>query len=188
MRVFIGSSSQGSDDLAIVEKLIKAQNMVPVPWTNEGTFELNSGTWESLLKLTREVDAGVFIFREDDELRRDNMLVSTTRDNVILEFGLFCGALGARRCAIFRRGQPSIPSDLKGVTVVSLDDMDAAQEKVRLWGFKMRAGIKVPFVLNLQQIRAIAKAMLKTNISMDQVYSLMIKLGASKQATNDALR
>src|SRR4051794_10787101 len=95
MRVFVGSSSEGEEDTKAVSVLLEKAHMTPQLWSSPGNFFVSSGTWEALLKLTMDVDAAAFIFRADDESKIIQQSVATTRDNVILEFGLFSGALGA---------------------------------------------------------------------------------------------
>jgi predicted nucleotide-binding protein len=186
MEVFIGSSSQGKDDLAVVERLIRDEEMKALAWLKPGTFKLNSSTWESLLQLTKRVDAGAFIFREDDHMLTQGTSRGIARDNVILEFGLFCGALGAEKCAVFLKGDPWIPADLKGVTIVSLDNIKVAQEQVRAWGIDMKSKIRQEPDLCLPQIRAVGKAMLENGITTDRMYFLLLKLGASAAVVNHA--
>jgi predicted nucleotide-binding protein len=186
MRVFVGSSSQGSKELAAVLLLVEKAHMTPKPWSRPGTFFVSGGTWEALLDMTRDVDAAAFVFREDDQSNVNNQLMAVTRDNVILEFGLFSGALGARHCAIFRKGESWIPNDLKGVTYISLDN-PCAEDEVRRWADQMRAEVELPFNLSIEQIAAVAKAMLMKRIPMNEVYHQMRKLGVPEVAVDDAL-
>ncbi|MGC1297365.1 MAG: TIR domain-containing protein [Alloacidobacterium sp.] len=91
MRVFIGSSGKGVADLEIVRQLIKDAGLDPFPWTDPKAFLPGVITWQRLIELTKQVDAGAFVFREDDEGFIDTMPHPVTRDNVILELGLFTG-------------------------------------------------------------------------------------------------
>lgn len=187
MRVFLGSSSQGNDDLEAVASLITKADMKPVKWTQPGTFFVGGGTWEALITLTLQVDAAAFIFRPDDQTVRKEHTFSTTRDNVILEFGLFSGALGPTRCAIFRRGNAWIPDDLKGTTYISLEDIQRAQDEVRHWADRMRATLELPVNLDLKQIAAVARAMLSERVPMNLVYAKLRKLGVPEVTVDDAL-
>jgi predicted nucleotide-binding protein len=184
MDIFIGCSSQGAQDLADVTALIAEANVTPVPWSNPEVFDLSKGTWEALLQLAKTVEAAVFIFREDDEINRANRVVTTTRDNVILEFGLFTGTLPPGRCAIARKGEPWFPADLHGVTYIPLDSRDAARQKIRFWVSSMmnerRVWDKEHPNLKEKQIAAISTAMLDTGIAMQQVYVLFERLGVPK--------
>lgn len=191
MRVFIGCSSQGAQDVEVLADLIRKANMTPIPWSSPDAFVLNAGTWETLLAKTKETYAAAFLFREDDEVKRGGQPVAITRDNVVLEFGLFSGVLGPRRCAIVMKGNPWIPTDLKGITYVSLDDLAIAEQKICSWAKRMRNDIFVIEQarrnLNEKQIAAIARAMLRTGIPQTQVYKLMEKLGVAAIAVEDAL-
>lgn len=170
-----------------VGQLVEKADMTPILWPGPGTFTLSASIWESLIGMTRLVDAGAFIFREDDRIRAQKQQRWATRDNVILEFGLFCGALGAGNCAVFIKGNPWIPVDLMGVTFVRLDDLERAQLEVVAWAREMRAKSKLPISLTLEQIGAVAHAMTNAGITMNHVYPLMRKLNVNDAATNDAM-
>jgi predicted nucleotide-binding protein len=187
MRVFIGSSGKGLEDLEIVRRLIKDANMDPLPWSIPGTFPLGVSTWQGLTDLAKQVDAGAFVFREDDEGLINKMPQAVTRDNVILELGLFTGYHGVSKCAIFRRGNPWLPTDLSGITHVSLDALDEAQLAVNAWAREMRKTVQLPYAFTIEQIGAIATAMKNSGVSQYQVYGLMKLLGVGPSATDDGI-
>ena len=47
------------------------------------------------------------------------------RQNVILELGYFCGALGRRRVIVLHKGHVEIPSDYLGVVYTAMDSAGA---------------------------------------------------------------
>ena len=194
MRVFVGSSSKGADDLKTVCDLLANAELVPLPWSEPGLFQLGLGTWEGLVELTRNVDAAAFIFREDDELREfDKALIregayAVTRDNVVLECGLFTGVLGRQKCAVFVTGKPRIPSDLKGVTHIRLDDLERRQSEVDSWKRKLVASKVLPPPFTLNQIGAICNAMTGSGIPMNRVYTLMERWGVGTGCVNEGIQ
>lgn len=66
------------------------------------------------------------------------------RQNVILELGYFCGALGRSNVCVLFKGDPEMPSDYLGVVYVQMDDGGA-------WRFNLAKELKqagVPVDLN----------------------------------------
>jgi len=185
MRVFIGSSTQGAksttgpSDMDLVANLLQSAGANTIPWNREGSFKPSFATLESLINILGEVNAGAFIFREDDTVIIGDEKLSTTRDNVILEFGLFCGAKGRENAAIFRRGTPRMPSDLGGVTVVVLEDIERAQQDAEQWVKRIRNSLSFPMNLGPEHIAAAADGLLKAGVSPNQLYPLMSKWGVS---------
>lgn len=62
---------------------------------------------------------GLFVFAPDDITRIRDQNLSTVRDNVIFELGLFIGKLGRERCFIITPRLDStfhLPTDLLGIT------------------------------------------------------------------------
>jgi predicted nucleotide-binding protein len=98
MRVFIGSSSKAvqDGDVRLVADHIQRAGLIPRLWSAPGAFVANDALWTALLSATTEVDAAAFIFREDDRFESEDGSISLVRDNVLLELGLFSGALFER--------------------------------------------------------------------------------------------
>lgn len=191
MVVFIGSSSHGADDLKVLENLIVDAGMRPVPWINPDTFALGTGTWEMLLRKAREVFAAVFLFREDDEIKQRDQTVKVSRDNVILEFGLFTGRLGPERCAFAKKGNPQIPTDLAGLTYIDLNNLTNARNQIDAWAKRMRdkifaAEIALP-ALGEKRVAAIVRAMKHAQIPQGEIEVLMHKLGIERPDIDRAL-
>jgi len=78
------------------------------------------------LEVHSSVGFAVVLLTPDDIGGKDEKtLRPRARQNVILELGFFCGALGRSRvCALFK-GDVEIPSDFEGVVYVPLDDSGA---------------------------------------------------------------
>ena len=124
--IFIASSTEA---IPLAEAVhIKLEDELKVRlWTN--AFDLSSITITTLIGKTKEADYAVFVFHPDDKVFiRDNEY-SSVRDNVVLELGMFIGALGIERCFVLVPKSTGdkfrLPSDLGGVTVSSYDDKEA---------------------------------------------------------------
>ena len=115
-RVFIASSCEGLDIAYVIQELLESSADCTV-W-DQGVFVPSSYTLVDLVTISRESDYGIFVFSFDDivNLRNDNYKV--TRDNVILELGLFIGELSRERCFIIVPSETKdfhIPTDLAGL-------------------------------------------------------------------------
>jgi hypothetical protein len=78
----------------------------------------------SLIDQLDETDFAVFLLAPDDVTKMRDRSVSTVRDNVVFELGLFAGRLGPERCyMITPRGDEDLhlPTDLVGLTPASYD-------------------------------------------------------------------
>src|SRR5688572_8533684 len=111
-RIFIGSSREG-----LPKALLIKNNLVSVAecqiW-NEGFFENNKSSFESLAEGSSLFDFAILLATEDDvQLKRDKLEL-IARDNVIFEFGLYIGRLGRNRCFFFKEKGLDLPSDLFG--------------------------------------------------------------------------
>ena len=120
-RLFIGSSRES---IGIAENIHSNLDEIAevTPW-NKGTFGLNESGLESLMRQKEEYDFACFIVRREDIATVRGELRDITRDNVILEIGLFLGAIGRERVFIIhpRGARPDLPSDLDGITLLDYD-------------------------------------------------------------------
>lgn len=124
--VFIASSTEAIQVAEAVQ--IKLENEMRIkPWDN--AFDLSSVTITTLISKTKEADYAVFVFHPDDKVFIRDKEYSSVRDNVVLELGMFIGALGLEKCFILvPKSTESIfrlPSDLAGVTAAFYDEQEA---------------------------------------------------------------
>jgi hypothetical protein len=116
--LFIGSSSEG---VAIARELQAEvdDQCEPTVWSQD-VFQPGGTPLGELLRTAENTDFAALILTPDDSVRSRGVEQPAARDNVILELGLFLGALGPQRVFIIRpRGQNlQLPSDLAGVTVL----------------------------------------------------------------------
>lgn len=115
-RVFIGSSVEGLNIAYAVQQNLLHEAEVTV-W-DQGIFELSRTTMESLTSALDRSDFAIFVFSPDDLTRIRNTTMTSVRDNVLFEFGMFIGKLGRDRVFFLlpSAGDLHIPTDLLGVT------------------------------------------------------------------------
>jgi hypothetical protein len=120
-RVFIGSSGEGLSVAYALQANLERDAEVTV-WTQD-CFRPTEFTLESLLKELNTSDAGIFVFTPDDIVSIRGAKFAAVRDNVIFELGLYIGCLGRGQSFIVapRGGNPRLPTDLLGVTVLAFD-------------------------------------------------------------------
>jgi predicted nucleotide-binding protein len=106
VKVFIGSSSESVDHMSEIAMWLEEEKVEPVPWNLPTLFLPGDNTFLNLIEISRSVDGAIFIFAEDDLVWYRADTVAQPRDNVLLEYGLFVGALGPKRAIICRRGRP----------------------------------------------------------------------------------
>jgi hypothetical protein len=114
-RVFIGSSSEG---LAIAEAVFSgiSRETEPTLWTNQ-IFTPGAYPLEALERAVRGHAFAVLVASPDDEVVKRGVSAPAMRDNLLVEFGLFAGALGRRRVFFVCPDEPrlNLPSDLLGI-------------------------------------------------------------------------
>ena len=119
--IFIGSSTPG---LPTAERIAKELADVAECelWTH--AFELGIATYEQLTKITAVFDYGILLATADDPMISKNAYFESPRDNVLLEFGLFAGALGRGRAIFVREEEAKEPADLFGITMPRIKKPD----------------------------------------------------------------
>ena len=117
-KVFVASSVENLSAAYCVQ--VNLERLAEVTVWNQGVFELSHTTIESLIKVLDQADFGVFVFGPDDVTTIRHTTHETVRDNVILEFGMFVGALGRDHCFIILPdgvGRLHLPTDLLGLSM-----------------------------------------------------------------------
>ena len=102
-------------------------------WTDFSSFRPGQYILSSLVEISRKVDAAIVIFGEDDQVEREGIVQPQTRDNVLIEYGIFVGTLGAKNTMIARKGKSKIPTDLEGLNRVELDNSVSAELQIKDW-------------------------------------------------------
>lgn len=119
MKIFIGSSSEQKKQAEMVAGWVEEKEHEPIVWWE--IFDFGKYTMETLLEITQKVDAAVFIFGADDKTWYRGNLIEAVRDNVIFEYGLFCGKLSKERVIILQGGKTVEITDLAGITYGKLE-------------------------------------------------------------------
>lgn len=119
--LFIGSSVEGLDIAHTVQELLEFDFETTV-WT-QGVFKPSQTTLTDLYVRTRRTDLALFVFTPDDVVTVRGETLTTPRDNVIFELGLFLGALEPDRCFILqpRGASMHLPTDLLGLSPLTYD-------------------------------------------------------------------
>ncbi len=126
LRIFIGSSGN-SKSIRIADAIkthLEERRVADVTVWNDGVFLLSRHTIESLIQALDEFHYAIFVFDPVDYVDQGNGPQETVRDNVLLELGLFAGALGIKQTAIVMpsdRRDFRLPTDLFGITVGQYD-------------------------------------------------------------------
>lgn len=119
-RIFIGSSTEGLKKAHQIRDLLVALGDIePLLWTD--LFEPGLLTFEALENMLQQCCAAVFIASPDNESAIRGETVKTPNPNILLEFGLVAGRAGRHNIALCVFGGVSLPSDLKGLTVIDMD-------------------------------------------------------------------
>ena len=115
--LFLGCSVEALPIARAVQSAFEHDPVVVKVWTDD-TFEASSFPIESLEKELIEVDFAALVISPDDKVLSRDSESAAPRDNLILEIGLFIGALGhSRTFLLCPRGiDVKLPTDLKGLT------------------------------------------------------------------------
>ena len=100
---------------------------------HQGIFGAGAYTMEELAQTARLVDFAVLVMTPDDVLETRGATRPAPRGNVLLELGLFMGALGVNRVLILTPKSPELelPSDLHGVTRLTPYDSSRGEPDLR---------------------------------------------------------
>lgn len=124
-KVFIGGPAEDHGIAAALQG--RLQDCASVRVWDQGTFEENRGTLESLLTAIEEHDFACFLALPTDTVESRGSRHPVVRDNIIFEYGLFLARLGPDRVFLLfpRDSALALPSDLKGVTHLPFKPVDA---------------------------------------------------------------
>ncbi len=124
--VFIGSSQESLSIAQAIRSNFDHDDYVVKLWTDK-VFEPSRFPIAELEKMVQQADFAVLVLGPDDKLESRNEILDTPRDNVILELGLFIGALSHERTfMVVPRGcDIKIPTDLQGLISLSYKSDDS---------------------------------------------------------------
>lgn len=117
--VFVGSSTEGLPVAEAIQQNLDRACEVAI-WS-QGVFGLSQGTLESLVLKLADFDFAILVLTPDDMIESRGSIQQAARDNVLIELGLFVGALGRERTFVLfnRSAGIRVPSDLAGVTLAN---------------------------------------------------------------------
>jgi CAP12/Pycsar effector protein, TIR domain len=120
-RVFIGSSKASVDVAHAIAGVLEESAEVTV-W-DEGVFSLSTGFLQDLFAAPNQYDFAVMVWAPDDVTQSQGQALTSPRDNVIFEAGLFMGVLGLEHVFIVhdKESATKIPSDFAGITLAAYD-------------------------------------------------------------------
>ncbi len=134
MKIFIGSAKESLKAANTIKFLLDHIGHEGIIWDEIGVFVPSTYTIQNLERCANDFDAAIFVYSEDDMLQTHESIVASVRDNVIFESGLFIGKMGHAKVALYIVGNPKIPSDLQGITVIkATDNLDADERKFKAW-------------------------------------------------------
>ena len=111
VRLFIGSSAEGHAVARNLQAELEAMSVCEVERWDQNVFEPSGYALDSLLEVAARVDFAVLVASPDDVSVSREVESPSVRDNVILEFGLFAGALGRERTYLLATGDRSLNLD-----------------------------------------------------------------------------
>lgn len=130
-RVFIGSSTEGKAVAEAFQAALGTDTEVTV-W-DQGIFEAGDYTMESLEAAALAADFAVLVMTPDDTIEVRDEKRPSPRGNVLIELGLFMGALGRKRVLMLAPDSPAIayPTDLSGITRLPAYDASRTDDNLR---------------------------------------------------------
>jgi hypothetical protein len=131
LTVFIGSSTEAVPKMDEIAEMIKDKVEV-LKWTDTHPKVPMEYFIRYLERMSKSVDAAIFIFSNDDEIKKRGKKVYVTRDNVIFEAGYFMKELGLSNTIIIKYQDAYILSDLNGIEVIDSTHYDV-KEKLNEW-------------------------------------------------------
>lgn len=120
-KLFVGASLENQAAASALQQELDYD--VDVEIWHQGTFQPSEYPLESLEGMLDRADFAAFIIAPDDVTLSRERELSTVRDNVIFEFGLFVGRLGRKRVFLVapRDVKLDMPSDLINLTPLTFD-------------------------------------------------------------------
>lgn len=114
VRLFIGSSKEGREIARALQT--ELGDHIQVDRWDQSVFEPSGYTLDSLIAKANSVDFAVLVATPDDTTESRGERKASARDNIVLEFGLFAGALGRERTYLLATGDLKLPTDVLGLT------------------------------------------------------------------------
>ena len=124
--VFVGSSVAAVKHAKAVCKHLQSLGLTPLPWWEQ--FPPGSVTLEAIEEVLERVTGAVLLATPDDVRIIKGTSQHISRDNVILELGMFTARLGRRNVALLKYDDVVLPTDLTGFTHVKMGSFDPEKD------------------------------------------------------------
>jgi hypothetical protein len=118
--VFVASSTEAKGIAEKVAQALEHYDQRALRWWD--AFQVGDVTLDRLRSLSDTTDGAVLVWDADDTTWQRGQERESTRDNCILEYGLFVSKLGRQRTAVLVRDTVRMPSDISGITVVTYNE------------------------------------------------------------------
>ena len=112
--IFVGSSREGINTAKIICSILE-DTAECILW--EDAFDFGVSNFNNLVDRIAFYDYAVLVATADDVTVSRKKEQKSTRDNVLFEFGLFTGGLGAAKTFYVVEEGVKIPSDILGITL-----------------------------------------------------------------------
>lgn len=121
INIFIGSSSESSEIAHLIKAQFEEEDFNVDVW-DEDVFERGRSNLDNLKKFTALYDFAIMVFVQDDEVIHRNEKTGSIPPNIIFEYGLFLGRMGANKSFIIAENNimpfiDKVFSDLKGISI-----------------------------------------------------------------------
>ncbi|MBO0609890.1 nucleotide-binding protein [Myceligenerans salitolerans] len=130
VRLFIGSSSEGRSIARNLQAELESHSACEVTRWDVNVFEPGGYALDSLTREAQSADFAVLVATADDKVQSRGLEEPSMRDNVLLELGIFLGALGRKRAYLLATSRDlKIPSDLLGLTNLPYQNRSDGNER-----------------------------------------------------------
>ena len=123
-RVFIASSSEALRVAESIQAELNRKKIYFAEIWNQDVLSAGNYVMSELIKKLPDFDYALFLFASDDIVKKRGKKAVSPRDNVIFEYGLGVGILGANRCFIVKSDKVSVLSDAQGIITLEYSDDD----------------------------------------------------------------
>ncbi len=116
--VFVGSSSEGRPVARAIQFNLNRDQVCETTIWDQGVIRPTEGTLEGLSNRAKDFDFAIIVLTPDDIKESRGQREACPRDNLLVETGLFVGAVGRLRTflVVDSTVRMSLPTDLAGVT------------------------------------------------------------------------
>ena len=136
-RVFIGSSTKALDKANTIKMILTNLGADVTLWSDDRAFTAGNNLIDELQKAAHQHDAGIFVLNDDDLIlhTNSNNTQYIPRDNVLIESGIFIGALGKKSVALCTVPGIHETSDFKGILTIeySGENFNKMKNQLEQW-------------------------------------------------------